>query len=126
MLQLGASSRPLVTGGSCRPQVVVSQDDGLLAEYVHIQAGSALVAVGDRVSEGQELCSSGDAGFCPSPHLHVQVQEDEADNSPTVLFALLDGEGKPYFPAAGKWYGASGEEAKARPSKRSPGSKKSR
>lgn len=91
------------------PQVTVLQDDGLLAEYVHILADSARVAPGDRVSAGQPLCESGDAGFCPTPHLHLQLQEGEEDSAPTVLFALLDHEGNPYFPVAGKWYGSRGE-----------------
>ncbi|CAM9770830.1 unnamed protein product, partial [Ascophyllum nodosum] len=89
--------------------VTILQDDGLLAEYVHILADSALVAPGDRVSAGQPLCESGDAGFCPTPHLHLQLQEGEEDSAPTVLFSLLDHEGNPYFPVAGKWYGSRGE-----------------
>lgn len=90
-------------------QVTVLQDDGILAEYVHILADSARVAPGDRVSAGQPLCESGDAGFCPTPHLHLQLQEGEDDSAPTVLFALLDHDGNPYFPVAGKWYGSRGE-----------------
>lgn len=90
-------------------QVTVLQDDGFLAEYVHILADSALVSVGDRVAAGQPLCASGDAGFCPSPHLHLQLQRGEGDSAPTVRFALLDGDGHPYFPVAGKWYGVQGE-----------------
>lgn len=90
-------------------QVTVLQEDGLLAEYVHILAGSALVEPGERVAGGQQLCSSGGAGFCPTPHLHLQLQEGESDAAPTVQFALLDCEGNPYFPVAGKWYGSQGE-----------------
>lgn len=52
---------------------------------------------------------SGGAGFCPSPHLHLQLQEGEGDTAPTVYFAFLDHEDNPYFPVAGKWYGAQGE-----------------
>ncbi|CAM9995447.1 unnamed protein product, partial [Sphacelaria rigidula] len=89
--------------------VTVLQDDGLLAEYVHVLANSVLVGIGDRVEAGQPLCASGDAGFCPSPHLHLQLQEEVGDSAPTVRFALLDGEGRPYFPVAGKWYGPQGE-----------------
>lgn len=91
--------------------MTVLQDDGLLAEYVHIRADSAVVKSGERVVAGQPLCKSGGAGFCPSPHLHLQLQVGEGDNAPTVLFALLDGEGQPYFPVAGKWYGPEGERA---------------
>ncbi|CAN0115950.1 unnamed protein product [Ectocarpus sp. 8 AP-2014] len=89
--------------------VTVLQEDGLLAEYIHILAGSALVNPGDRVEAGQPLCLSGGAGFCPTPHLHLQLQEGEGDTAPTVQFAMLDCEGNSYFPVAGKWYGPQGE-----------------
>ena len=92
-----------------REQVTVLQEDGLLAEYVHILADSAFVTPGDQVTTGQPLCLSGGAGFCPTPHLHLQLQEGEGDTAPTVQFALLDCEGSPYFPVAGKWYGPQGE-----------------
>lgn len=95
----------------CPSQVSVLQDDGFLAEYVHVLAHSALVVPGDKVEAGEVLCKSGDAGFCPSPHLHLQLQHGEGDDVPTVLFALLDCEGNPYFPVAGKWYGPEGEVA---------------
>lgn len=102
-------------------QVTVLQDDGLLAEYVHIVAGSALVEPGDRVAAGQRLCSSGGAGFCPTPHLHLQLQEGESDAAPTVQFAMLDCEGNPYFPVAGKWYGCQGEVSRQQQKSRPPG-----
>ncbi|CAM9611397.1 unnamed protein product [Choristocarpus tenellus] len=107
--------RQAVTAGGIHAQglfdwnsVSVLQDDGLLAEYVHILAGSALVCPGDHVSTGQQLCASGDAGFCPTPHLHVQVQEGDGDSAPTCQFALLDKEGRAYVPVAGRWYGPQG------------------
>lgn len=87
----------------------ILQDDGLLAEYVHILADSSLVEAGDRVAAGQPICVSGGAGFCPTPHLHFQLQQGEGDNVPTVLFALLDGDGNSYFPVAGRWYGPQGQ-----------------
>ena len=87
----------------------ILQDDGLLADYVHILADSSLVEPGDRVVTGQPICFSGGAGFCPTPHLHFQLQEGEGDNVPTVLFALLDCDGNSYFPVAGRWYGPQGQ-----------------
>ncbi|CAM9163485.1 unnamed protein product [Hapterophycus canaliculatus] len=89
--------------------VTVLQEDGLLAEYVHILAGSALVEQGDHVTAGEPLCLSGGAGFCPTPHLHLQLQEGDGDTAPTVYFAFLDFQGNHYFPVAGKWYAAEGE-----------------
>lgn len=39
----------------------------------YVQAGSATVRVNDRVHTGQKICELGDVGFCPTPHLHIQV-----------------------------------------------------
>ena len=48
-------------------------DSGETVEYVHVRAHSARVCAGERVRRGQVLCESGDAGFCPVPHLHIEV-----------------------------------------------------
>ena len=53
--------------------------EGLLFEYVHIKPGSCRVKEGDTVSQGQHLCDSGDVGFCPSPHLHIQAHAPGSD-----------------------------------------------
>ncbi len=55
--------------------VTLRLSDGGVAEYVHIQHGSVTVAVGDAVAQGQTICVSGQAGFCPRPHLHFQVRK---------------------------------------------------
>jgi len=64
--------------------VVVAHVDGTIAEYVHIRAGSVLVSVGESVRRGQQLCSSGDAGFCPTPHLHLELHVEEGKDAPSV------------------------------------------
>ncbi len=54
--------------------VVVEQDDGTLAAYVHIRQGGALVTMGERVEQGQPLALSGNSGHTSGvPHLHFQV-----------------------------------------------------
>lgn len=58
---------------------------GQFAEYVHISAHSAVVKVGERVKVGQVLCLSGEVGFCPEPHLHLQLH---ASASPQVRLLL--------------------------------------
>ena len=55
--------------------IMLALADGRFAEYVHIRGGSAVVAVGQRVVAGQQLCESGDVGFCPTPHLHLQLHD---------------------------------------------------
>lgn len=59
---------------------------GLYVEYVHIAPGSAKVAVGDTVAAGEVLCTSGDVGFCPVPHLHIQAHRSRDKDAPTVPF----------------------------------------
>ena len=74
-------------------------------EYVHIQSDSVVVEVGQTVAAGDVLCRSGDVGFCPCPHLHIQAHTSDAKNAPTVKlgFSAEDG-GSAYFPSAGCWY----------------------
>ncbi|KAL3916580.1 MAG: hypothetical protein SGPRY_006759, partial [Prymnesium sp.] len=57
----------------------------LTIEYVHIRANSATVRVGERVRRGQKLCESGDAGFCPTPHLHIQAQNPNQTITLTLI-----------------------------------------
>ena len=88
--------------------IMLELDDGRFAEYVHIRGGSATVAVGDRVKEGQQLCLSGDVGFCPTPHLHLQLHASADDAAPTIPFAFRSRTGGAEFPVAGEYCG--GEE----------------
>ena len=75
-----------------------------MVEYVHIQAHSASVAVGDRVRAGQVLCRSGDVGFCPEPHLHIEAHAARTPEAPSIPIAWQDGNGAWYYPEAGKSY----------------------
>eukprot|EP01051_Picozoa_sp_SAG22_P014587 SAG22_NODE_1792_length_3564_cov_3.463203_3_plen_128_part_00 len=93
-------------------------------EYVHIAAGSAShLAAGQRVKRGDVLCRSGDVGFCPAPHLHLQVHASAADGAATVPWefaaaaAAAAAEGGDagrgdaaggWLPTAGNWYTAAG------------------
>mmetsp|Transcript_30175 Transcript_30175/g.56094 ORF Transcript_30175/g.56094 Transcript_30175/m.56094 type:complete len:356 (-) Transcript_30175:137-1204(-) len=66
------------------------QEDGggegedLFAEYVHIHHEGVAVAEGQMVRRGQLLCLSGEAGFCPEPHLHLQVTRSRDVAAPSV------------------------------------------
>jgi murein DD-endopeptidase MepM/ murein hydrolase activator NlpD len=69
-----------------------SSDSGeggeVYAEYVHIHGAGVCVAEGDAVKQGQVLCVSGEAGFCPEPHLHLQIQRGKATDTPSVQLLL--------------------------------------
>lgn len=77
-------------------------------EYVHIHHEGIRVKVGDRVERGDVLCLSGDAGFCPEPHLHLQVHYADSSvvrDCPSVPITLQGREvvaGKEYSPLSGK------------------------
>lgn len=91
--------------------VTLQLADGALAEYVHILHDSVAVEVGEAVAEGQLICKSGAAGFCPTPHLHLQVHDSGVSDAPTVPFAFRSSlAGAPAFcPQAGELYTESGK-----------------
>ena len=87
--------------------MIVKLDDGNFVEYVHIMANSVTVSVGERVTEGQEICKTGNVGFCPVPHLHIQFHESDDPDAPTVPFTFKDKAGNGYCPVAGHYYQSS-------------------
>ena len=48
--------------------------DGTYAGYHHLQKGSAMVQVGDRVFQGQPIARVGNVGRSSTPHLHFGVE----------------------------------------------------
>lgn len=90
--------------------VSLELDCGFVAEYVHVLPGSARVQVGEAVRRGQVICESGDIGFAPEPHLHIELhRKGEREGGPSVplRFAAM-GEGA-FVPVAGRWYSPGGE-----------------
>ncbi|MFF0221851.1 M23 family metallopeptidase [Streptomyces sp. NPDC004629] len=53
--------------------VILELDQGVYAGFAHLRRGSLRVAVGDRVSKGQELAECGNSGNSSEPHLHFQL-----------------------------------------------------
>lgn len=112
---------------------MIKLKDGLYAEYVHIKAFSSRVKVGEKVNAGDVLCASGEIGFCPEAHLHIQICTSEKDDAVTVPFTFkvqndeIDDVVPPetttresgvessvvsvYIPEAGKAYTTKGEAA---------------
>jgi hypothetical protein len=68
--------------------VMLRLNDGKFIEYVHIKAKSVSVKIGQKVRRGQKICQSGDVGFCPRPHLHIQLHESDDRTAPTVPLAF--------------------------------------
>eukprot|EP00939_MAST-03C_sp_MAST-3C-sp1_P004662 g4662.t1 len=62
--------------------------DGFTVDYVHIAALSAKVRVGQRVTAGSVLCLSGNVGFSPEPHLHLEVHMSSDPQGPSIRFEI--------------------------------------
>ena len=71
--------------------LVLDLDSGETIEYVHVRAHSARVGAGERVRRGQVLCESGDAGFCPVPHLHIEAHASPGRAAPSIPLAFGGG-----------------------------------
>lgn len=56
-------------------RIIIAHDDGTFAAYAHLQRGSALVRVGEKVTAGQPIARVGNTGNTSEPHLHVQLME---------------------------------------------------
>ena len=54
--------------------VMVRHADGTIGRYIHLTMNGALVEVGDRVSQGQQIGLSGNSGPSTGSHLHFDVQ----------------------------------------------------
>ena len=53
--------------------IVIQHSDGSRAGYWHLQFNSAMVSLGDTVTQGQPIALSGKTGYTLFPHLHFIV-----------------------------------------------------
>lgn len=88
--------------------VTLVLDSGLIVDYLHILPNSASVNEGDFVSRGQVLCESGDIGFAPEPHLHVELHSASDPDGPSLPLSFGRGASR-FVPVAGAWYSPEGE-----------------
>ncbi|HWB74255.1 MAG TPA: peptidoglycan DD-metalloendopeptidase family protein [Nannocystaceae bacterium] len=58
--------------------VSILQDDGDIARYYHLKKGSVVVGDGQRIECGMTLGLVGSSGVSSSPHLHFQLERDDA------------------------------------------------
>ena len=89
----------------------IRHDDGTVAHYLHLQADSLTVALGDRVAAGQVIAKSGNSGYSSEPHLHFHVSTPS--DSGTTAFETFPlhfdlGDGRVERLEAGRNYRAPG------------------
>lgn len=75
--------------GGDNNRIDVTHDDGSVASYLHIRRGSAVVAEGDGVSQGDPLARVGCVGNSLTGHLHFHVRSGGA--TIPVSFDDVDG-----------------------------------
>lgn len=68
--------------------VLLQTADGSCVQLSHLQQGSAAVAAGQHVLQGQLLGRCGNSGYSPEPHIHLQAQSQNVVGAATVPFAL--------------------------------------
>ena len=69
--------------------VRVLHEDGSMALYAHLQAGSVQVRTGDPVHLGQQLGAVGTTGYSSGPHLHFAVQVNAGLRLESVPFRMI-------------------------------------
>jgi murein DD-endopeptidase MepM/ murein hydrolase activator NlpD len=70
--------------------VRVVHEDGTMGVYAHLETGSAMLRVGDRVEAGAPLARSGATGYVSGPHLHFAVQVNAGMRLESVPFDMDD------------------------------------
>lgn len=61
-----------------------TEHESIFCEFVHLKKDSMRFQVGQNVKRGTVLCESGDVGFCPEPHLHMEIHESAEPGSDSV------------------------------------------
>lgn len=72
---------------TCGVGVTIQSDNGLRHTYCHNT--TALVALGDQVTAGQQIAVSGDTGRSGTPHLHLEFRLDGVQYCPQPIVAAL-------------------------------------
>jgi murein DD-endopeptidase MepM/ murein hydrolase activator NlpD len=67
--------------------IAIDHGDGTSGWYLHLQKNGSLVAVGDRISQGQPIARSGHVGRSLAPHLHFDVRETATNKTLPVSFS---------------------------------------
>jgi murein DD-endopeptidase MepM/ murein hydrolase activator NlpD len=81
----------------------ILHDDNTYANYWHLGYEGVLVAVGDKVEQGQLIGLSGNTGFSAFPHLHFEVTSENTVGSSQLPTRFRTKKGVRYLKPM-KWY----------------------
>lgn len=65
-------------------KVVIDHGNGYKSSYSHIKKGGVLVAVGETVSDGQQIALVGSTGMSTGPHVHFQISKNGMPFDPEI------------------------------------------
>ena len=81
----------------------IRHDDNTYANYWHLNFDGVLVAVGDKVEQGQVIGLSGNTGFSAFPHLHFEVTSENTVGASQLPTRFRTKKGVRYLKPM-KWY----------------------
>jgi hypothetical protein len=64
--------------------MIKATDRDLFCEYVHLKRDSMRFKIGDIVAKGSVLCETGNVGFCPEPHLHMELHASKEPGAESI------------------------------------------
>ncbi|MBT6206941.1 MAG: peptidoglycan DD-metalloendopeptidase family protein, partial [Francisellaceae bacterium] len=68
--------------------IILESGSGYFIEISHFAQNSIVVKVGDWVAAGDLLGLCGNSGYSPRPHIHIQVQPNDAIGATTIAFCF--------------------------------------
>ncbi len=80
--------------------IIIQHADGSEAMYWHLQQNGVSVKVGDTVTQGQAIGTSGNTGYSAFPHLHFQLVDKTGKG---IIARFLTKKGTIYL-RPGRWY----------------------
>ncbi len=69
--------------------IAIDHGDGTSGWYLHLKRAGVLVALGQKVEQGQKIGLSGNVGHSTGPHLHFDVRDTATNRTLPISFAAV-------------------------------------